>query len=474
MFEGLLTRKNDWVTLAPGMAESYTISKDQKIYTFKVRKGLKWSDGSPLNAKDFEYSWLRAIDPKTNATYAYWLTDNVVGAAEYNKTPTAEVAKKVGIKATDDYTFVVTLKQPVTYFLSLTAESLLYPVKKETVEKFKDQWTRPENIVSNGAYKMTYWKVQDRIVMEKNPNYYAADTVQIKKVVALPIEDRQTGVNLFQQGKLDWSGQNGAPNSLVPSLKKDPNFRLFPGTITYYYWFNTTKKPLNDIRVRQALTLAIDRKSIVEKVTRGGEMAADHLVSQNMGDYKSPKGVTSGDYAADVKKAKDLLAQAGFANGKGFPELNLLYNSDENHKKLAQAISQMWKKELGIEVKPFNQEWKVYLATQRDMAFDISRAGWAADYADPNTFLELLLSTSENNHSGWKNAKYDELLKTANSMPAGAKRNELLSQAESMILNEVPMAPIFTYTNFGFMRPEIAGYTGNLIDRPYIKYMSKK
>lgn len=474
LFEGLMARKSDWATLTPGLAESYTISKDLKTYTFKLRRGLKWSDGSPLTAKDLEYSWLRVIRPETACQYSYWLVNNIQGARDYAAKPSPELAAKVGVKAKDDQTFVVTLERPVSYFLQLTAESPLYPVKKEVVEKFGTAWTRPEHIVSNGPFKLTEWKVQDKIVMEKNPNYFDAANVRLKRVVALPIEDRQTAVNLYQQGKIDWSGQNGAPNSLVPSLRGETNFRVFPGFVTYFYRFNTTRPPLNDPRVRQALVLGIDRKQLVEKVTRGGEFPVGHLVPLNTGAYKSPTGLPSSDYKADLEKAKKLLAEAGYPNGKGLRTLNILYNTDENHKKIALAVSQMWKKELGVNAEPFNQEWKVYLKSQEIKDYDISRSAWSGDYPDPATFLEMFLSDSGNNMTGWKSANFDKLFAESNSMAYGEARNKHMAEAESLLLTEAPIAPMYVYTNFGFLRPEVVGFDQNLIDRPYIRYLSKK
>ncbi|MBN8555242.1 MAG: peptide ABC transporter substrate-binding protein [Deltaproteobacteria bacterium] len=474
IFQGLMARKADWATLVPGDAESYKISKDLKTYTFKIRKGLKWSDGTPLTAKDYEYSWLRVLRPETLSNYSYWLTDNVVGALAYQEKPTPENAAKVGIKAIDNETFVVTLNKPVPYFLHLTAETILAPVKKEVVEKWGSQWTRPENIVSNGPYKLSSWKVQDRIVMDKNPLFHDAANVKLQRVVALPIEDRQTGVNMYQQGKLDWSGHNGAPNSLVPAFKANPDFRIFPGFISYYYLFNTKRPPLDNPKVREAMVLTIDRDELVKQVTRGGEIGYGALVPPHTGTYGGAQGLPSKDFKADVAKAKKLLAEAGFPEGKGFRTLNLLYNTDENHKKVALALSQMWKKNLGITVAPFNQEWKVYLKSQNAKDFDLSRQGWQGDYPDPATFLELFQSKSGNNHTGWASAEYDKKFQETNNMPAGKARDAKLKEVEELLLKDAPIAPIFIYTNFGFLRPEVVGFEENSIDRPYVRYFSKK
>lgn len=475
MFEGLLQQGPDWVSLRPGMAREIPKPSDSgKKYVFKLRPNLKWSDGSPLTAKDFEWSWLRAMRPETMSPYAYWLTDNIVGAAEYASAPSLENQKKVGVKAIDDETFEVRLNKPVPYFLNLTAESVLFPVKKEVVEKHGDLWTRPENIVTNGAYKMSNWEVNKRIRLIKNPFYWNAKNVAIESVVAYPINDKQTAVSLFRQGQLDWTGHNGAPNALVPSYRSDPNFRIEPAFITYFYRFNTTRPPLNDARVRQALALAIDREALVEQITRGGELAAYSLVPLKTGQYRSPMGLVSRDFEENLKKAKELLAEAGYPEGKGLRRLSLQYDTKELHKRIAQAMQAMWKKNLGVEVEPFNLEWKVYLAQQRAMDFDISRSGWMGDYPDPASFLELFVSTSGNNHTGFANKEYDRLFELSSQEANPAKRLEILQKLEAILLQELPIAPLFYYTNFSFIRPEIRGFEPNLIDRPYVKYLRKE
>jgi oligopeptide transport system substrate-binding protein len=474
IFEGLMSRGADWATVVPGQAETYSVSADGKTYTFRLRPQLKWSDGSPLTAKDFEYSFLRLMDPATASTYAYWFTDSVEGGQAFAKNPTTENRANVKVRAIDDRTLSITLSKPVPYFLQLVAETPAFPVKREVVEKFKDAWIRPENIVSNGPFRLAEWKVNDRIVMEKNPHYFAAQKVKLNRAVALPISDKQTAVNLFRQGRLDWSGPQGAPGSLVAAYRSDPQFRVHPAFITYFYRLNVTRPPLNDVRVRQALTLAINRQELVERVTRGGELATSVYVPPKVGDSKSVETLVGIDHKQNVARAKQLLAEAGFPNGKGFPAMELLYNSDETHKRVALAIQQMWKKELGVDIRLFNQEWKVYLQKQQMLDFSVSRAGWAGDYPDAATFLEIFLSDSGNNQTGWKNAEYDRLFAAANKQMNVKARNEMMAQAESILLREAPIIPLFFYTNFGFLRPEVLGFEPNLIDRPFLRYISKQ
>jgi oligopeptide transport system substrate-binding protein len=474
MFEGLMTRQADWATLAPGQAESYKISEDGLTYTFTLRPNLKWSDGSPLTAEDFAYSFRRAVHPATAASYAYWFTDTIVGAADYAKEQTPARSAAMGVKALDDRTLQIQLKKPVPYFLQILAESLSYPVKKSVVEKHGDRWTRPGNIVVNGPFVISDWKVQDKIVLSKNPHYWDAANVKISRAVAIPLIERQTAVDLFRQGRLDWTGQNGAPNAIVPSQLKNPHFRVHQGFVTYFYRFNTTRPPLNDVRVRQALALAINRSEIVDRVTRAGETVATTFVPPGAGTYKSAEPMISEDHAKNLEKARALLAEAGFPGGKGLRTLDLLYNTDENHKRIALALQQMWKRDLGVNVVPVNQEWKVYLKSQTALDYDISRSGWSGDYPDPATFLELFTSSSDNNQTGWKNADYDKLFAESARTLDPVKRAELLRQVETILLNQGPIAPVYFYTNFGFLRPEIQGFIPNPVDRPFVKYLSKK
>jgi len=477
IFEGLLQHGPDWVSLLPGQAEAVPSPQDGgKKYTFKLRPNLKWSDGKALTAKDFEYSWLRAMRAETMGPYSYWLTDTIQGAKEYSTEPTEENRKKVGVRAIDDRTFEVRLVRPIPYFLHLTAESPLFPVRQDVVEKHGDQWTRPDHIVSNGPYRLSQWAVSQRIVLEKNPHYWDAANVQIERVVALPLNDKQTAVNLFRQGRLDWTGPNGAPNALVPSLRqRDQHFRLAPAFITYFYRFNVTKPPLDDVRVRQALALAIDRERLVNAVTRGGESVALALVPPKTGEYVSPSGVVTGEFSEDVKKAKALLKSYLEEKGEdSLRTLTLQYDSRELHRRIAQAVQEMWREHLGVTLRLNNLEWKVYLAAQRQMDFDISRSGWMGDYPDPATFLELFTSTSGNNHTGFSHAEYDRLFKLSNEEPNPKKRLEHLKKIEGILLEEVPITPMFYYVNFSLLRPEVQGFQKNLVDRPYVRFFSKK
>lgn len=475
MFEGLVRHEADWVTLSPGAAEFLPMpTRNGTRYTFRLRTNLKWSDGSAITSEDFVYSWLRAMDPKTLGSYSYWLTDYIVGAKEYAAAPSLELAKKVGVQSLDPRTLQVDLTAPVPFFLYLLADPIFAPVKKSVIEAHGDRWTRPENIVVNGPYTLKEWKVNEKIVLQKNPHYWDARSVKIESVVALPVSDKQTAMNMFLQGQVDWSGHNGAPNGAVPSLRGKEHFRNFPAFVTYFYRLNTTRGPLKDKRVRQALALAVDRQALVEKITRGGEVAALSLVPPNTGKYKSPTGVVTGDFEKDLQLAKKLLAEAGYPEGKGFPVLKIQYDTKEIHQKVAMALKEQWRKNLGVNVEAFNQEWKVYLKEQKAMNYDISRSGWSGDYPDPASFLELFASSSGNNHTGYADPDYDRLFAESSREMNADKRMALLRDVETKLLQDLPIIPLFYYANFSFIRPEVQGFSQNPVDRPYVRSFSKR
>lgn len=473
IFEGLMARKADWKTLTPGQAESYEVSNGGKTYVFQLRPNLKWSDGSPLTAHDFVYSWKRAIDPNTLNSLSYWLTDNIVGAKDYAKNPGKKTEQGLGVKALDDRTLEVRLIRPLAYFLQLTALAALFPVHKKTIEEHGDQWFRPEHIVSNGPYRLAEWQVNQKIVLKQNKHFWDAQSLQIETATALVIDEENTAVRLFQQNQIDWTGLNGAPHSLVNSFSKREDFRVHPGFVAYFLRFNTTRPPLNDQRVRTALSLAIDRKTIVEKITRAGETPARSFVPASLPNYSFSESPISLDYKKDLQKAKRLLAEAGFPGGQGLRKLRYHYNTDGNNKRVAEVLQQMWKNGLGLDIELVNQEWKVHLSTQASLDYDISRNGWAGYYPDPSAFLEVFTSESDVNQTGWSNEQYDRLFYDANSMPSGSNRRTKLLAAESLLLGEAPMTPIYTYSNFGFLNPEVRGFVKNQVDRPFIRYLSK-
>ena len=467
LFEGLVIYDPVTSRALPGVAESWTVSPDGATLTFKLRNTAKWSDGTPVTAKDFVDGWLRTLDPATGAEYAYMVGMVVKGANEYNsgKGPKEGVA----VKAIDDHTLEVGLVGPAPYAIDMMAHYAFSPLPMAAIAKYGDSWIKPENFVGNGPYTLKEWKPQQYIFVVKNSKYWDAKNVKLGSIKFLPIDDLKTSYNMFKNGEIDWD--TTVPNDLLDEVKLRKDYQVSPQVSTYYYIFNVTKKPLTDVRVRKALAMAIDKQALVDKILKGGQLPADSIVP-TMDGYTPAKG-----NPFNVEAAKKLLAEAGFANGKGFPKLTILYNTNDNHKKIAEFVQEQWKQNLGVEVALQNQEWKTFLDTRSNAHdFQIARAGWIGDYLDPNTFLDMFLSNSGNNDGLYNNPKYDELVKKAMTMPAGADRFAALSQAENIFLTEDQgIAPFYFYVSQNLIdTSKWAGWTANPLDTHEWKFVSKK
>lgn len=455
LFEGLCrTDAND--KAIPGIAEKWEVSEDGLHYTFHLREA-KWSDGEPLKAGDFEYAWKRALAPETAAEYAYQLY-YLANGEKYNSGE--GTADEVGVKAVDDKTLEVTLQDPTPYFLELTAFPTYFPVRKDIVEKDPEKWALdPATLISNGPFKLAEWKHNDVMKLVKNENYYDAGVVKLAGIDFFMITEETTALASFENGELDYT--DPVPQAKIPVLKQEgnENFQIRPYLGTYFYVFNVTAKPVDDVKVRQALTLAIDRTAIVEKVSQGGQQPANGFVPEGMPthDGKSFREF-AGDYGisatADVEKAKALLAEAGYPNGEGFPSVTLYYNTLESHKAIAEAVQEMWKQNLGINVELQNEEWKVFQERRNNLDFTIARHGWIADFADPMNFLEMWLSGSGNNNSGWKSAEFDKLVADSKAA-SGAERDEIMKQAETLMMEEYITCPIYYYTLPCMINPKL-------------------
>jgi oligopeptide transport system substrate-binding protein len=457
LFDGL-TRYDATNTIMPSIAEKWDIDTTNTKYTFYLKKGLKWSNGDPLTAKDFEFAWKRALSPELASEYAYQLWYLKNGEA-YN-TGKIKDSETVGVKATDDYTLSVELTSPTPYFLSLLTFTTYLPVDKKVVEANPDWAKSAQDFVSNGPFVMKDWIPQDKIIIEKNPNYWDSSKVRITKITLTMVTSGTTELAMFESDQLDFAVN--PPPVEFERLKKENKLTIEPYIGTYYYMFNTTKPPFNDIKVRRALTLAIDRKSIVDNITKGGQIPALAFVPFGIKDANSDKEFRDegGNFYTDnnFDEAKGLLAEAGYPDGKGFPKFKLLYNTNEVHQTIAQAIQQMWKEKLGIECELTNQEWQVYLDNRDKLNFDIARAGWIGDYADPNTFLDLFMSGSGNNDTGWTNKNYDELITKAKTANDYLLRMTDLHQAESILMDNLPIMPIYFYTRPVLVKPWLKGY----------------
>lgn len=449
LFEGLYKLDENQKAI-PGIAESCDVSDDGIVYTFHLRKDAKWTNGNPVTAGDFEYAWKRVMNPDTAAEYAYQM-EYIKGAAEY--TAGTGSVDEVGVKALDDNTLEVTLTSPCAYFLELTSFPCYFPVEQKTVEG-NEQWANStESYISNGPFKLADYKIKDQIILEKNENYYGKDSVKLDKVNVKFVADETSAWASYTTGQFDMVYV--VPQSEIQKAVEDGTAQIYPFLSNLYLSINMTDsvqgidpeaaKALSDPKVRKAMNLAIDRDSLVENVKKGGQIAANGFV---------PTGITGPDgedFAAkeyfpskgNVEEAKKLLSEAGYPDGQGFPSVVLLYNPEKGNGPVMQAIQDMWKTNLGIDVQLQSQEWKVFIATRNDKNYEVARDGWGADYVDPMTFLDIFQSTSGQNNTGYNNPEYDKVIAEARAEQDASKRFELLRQAEDMLMEDMPVIPLY-------------------------------
>lgn len=454
--------------LIPDLAKSWKVSKDGLEYTFQLREDAVWSDGKPLTAHDVEYSWKRLMDSATASTYSQ-MADVIENAREYRTGKGSKDAVK--IKSIDDHTFWVRLTKPVPYFLGLIEYPVFSPLPEHVIEKFKaegkeDQWTRPGNIVVSGPFILVEEEFKQYKIFNKNPKYFNASKVRLDKVKTLMIEDYNANLNAYKTGQHDWSWAASLPTDMLESVRKYKDYHFDPQVCVYYYQINTTRKPLDNVKVRKALSLAIDRQSLVDNITRQGQAPLADLVPPGIPGYVGPKTTIF-----DPVAAKKLLAEAGYPEGKGFPKFTVKFNTSEGHRKIAEAIQQMWKSNLGIQVDIANMEWKSMLEDQNRSNFDLLRMAWVADYLDPNTFLSIFLSESANNHTFWKNKKYDQIIDASDRTMNQKERFKNFVEAEKILADEVPMIPIYGYTRSYMKKPYLHGFWPDYQDRHPWKYM---
>ncbi|HUG71664.1 MAG TPA: peptide ABC transporter substrate-binding protein [Pirellulaceae bacterium] len=572
---------------APGMAESHELSEDGRVYTFHMRPGVKWSDGSPLTAHDFVWSWRRTLHPETAAVYGYqlwyllgakkytegrvevgdlveiempnrpradqpfprgdihrakllgiarprevrppenasdedkealkatwrsgwvYIVDHAAGDTESDSEPTKIAAysknivagdwqkydtewldgkkpaslpnkpekckqllldfeSSVGVKAPDASTLVVTLENRTPFFIDLTAFYPLYPVNRACVEQYGNpNWTRPDNLVTNGAYTMEFRRVRDRMRLIKNPAYWDADRVKLEIVDAMAVKSATTALNMYLTGQLEWV--TDVPASVIPDLiaRPEKDFIPTPVLIIYFYRLNTTRPPLDDVHLRRALNLAMDKQLICEKVTQGGQMPARSIVPPGLPGYNSP---LCGEF--DVEAARAELAKSKYAKlPGGIPKIEITYNDNDTHRAIAEVIQQMWKNNLGINVDLKSLEWTSYLDAQHTMQYSVCRAGWVPDYPDANTFIDMWLTGGGNNETGWSNAKYDALVKQAAEEPDPDERLRRMEEAEAILMDELPIVPIYYYTGKNLVSPKVKGFFHNALEKYPIQLM---
>lgn len=446
-FEGLTRIDKDGVP-QPAMAEKIDISDDQLTYTFKIREDAKWTNGDPVTAADFEYAWKWALNPQNQSQYAYQLYA-IKGAEAANNGKGS--LDDVAIKTVDEKTLEVTLVNPTPYFLQLLAFYTYFPVNKNVAEANPDWYKNAgDDYVTNGPFKMTEWNHSESILLEKNEDYWDADKVKLETVEMTMVEDPTTELSMFDNDELDWAGLpfGALPTDSIKALKDkgDLNIKAIAGT--YWYKFNTNEKPFNNENIRKALTYAIDRKAIVEQITQGGQIPATAVVpptmfSENEKGYFKDKDIK----AAKVALEKGLKEE-GYASVKDLPKITLSYNTGEAHAKIAQAVQDMWKKNLGINVELDNEEWQVYLEKIDSGDYQVGRMSWSGDYNDAFNFLELYRDANGgNNDTGWENPEYKKLLDASQKETDEVKRKQLLQDAETILMNELPIAPVYFYTN---------------------------
>lgn len=577
LYEGLTQYDPETMLPKPGVAKSWTISDDGLTYTFELRGNSQWSDGTPVTAADFIYSWRRRLDPAVGSEYAYML-HMVRGAKELNTfdghatelqdkvlpklrtaaqagaglekrtwtsllselplndalqaapsptireildgPPTAisqqqldaliaaipsEIArmraeaakmrdqfgKTVGLIAPHPQQLIIELAAPTPYFLATLCFYTGLPVPRHVIEEHGAHWFLPETHVGNGAFEMETWRVNDRIRLKRSETYWDKENVRASSMDVIATENRTTSLNLYLTGEVDWIPSLYPPD-LIDQLKSRSDFYVEPSLTVYFYRINTRNPPLNDRRVRQALNMAIDRETIVVNVMGAGQVAATGFVPRGIPGYHPP----AGQLRLDVPRARQLLAEAGFPEGKGFPEIGIVYNTDEAHKKVAEVIAAQLGENLGIVVKPYNQEWQSYQATMRAGDYDMGRMGWIGDYVDPNTFLDMWLTNGGNNKTGFSSARYDAILRATGNMQRFAEapdallaqlkeskaigrllkqrqespnaqnrqsilreaRLAMLAEAESILINEeFPVLPIYFYVTSGLRSPKLRG-----------------
>lgn len=458
LMEGLATLDGK-LAVKPALAKSWSVSKDGKTYTYKLREGVTWSDGVPLKAQQFVDSWERALNPKTASEYAYFLFD-VVGAQEYNEGKLKDVSK-LGVKATDDSTLVVTLNKRASYFPSIPTFTVSFPIRKELIEKHGGKWTNPANLATVGPFTLAEWKHDSKVTLAANPKYYGGKPT-LERVNAYIVNEDTTAINMFESGSLHYVSR--LPTLEIERLKSSPAYRNAPFLRGYYYGFNTAKAPFNDIRVRKAFVHAVDRAQITS-LLKGGQIPTTSWVPKGMLGYEQKVGLPF-----DLKKAQALLAEAGFPEGKGFPSVTFLFDTRDDNKVIAERLQAMWKKNLGVDLRAQNEDWKVYLNRLKSDVPPMYRLGWGADYPDPHNFLDLFTSYSGNNYTQWKSAEYDKLIQQAAGESAQGKRIAMYKKAQEMLLEQnVAILPLFQDALNVLVSPNAKGVELNAMDHLHLK-----
>lgn len=472
LFEGLTTHDAKG-KIVPGAAESWKVSDDGTVYTFKIRDNAKWSDGSPVTADDFKFGMSRLENPKTAAEYANLLYP-IKNAEQINKGKLP--VEQLGLKVIDAKTLEITLERATPYFLQLMAHYTAFPINKANYEKFGEQYVKPGNMVSNGAFKLQSHVPNDKLVVVKNDQYWDAANVKLDKVVFFPIEDDAAAVRRFEAKELDVVYNFSADQiKRLRGLYKD-QVHVSPALATYYYAFDMRQEPMNDVRVRKALSMAVDRDFLSSEIYSGAQLPLYSMVPPGMEGYEKP---AVPDFAGLSQidredKAVELMKQAGYGKGGKPLNLEIRYNTNSNHERVATAIADMWKTTFGAKVTLTNLDVASHYAYLKDGGkFSVARAGWAADYADPENFLALTLSDNKTfNYSHWNNPEFDALMKKSYDEKDPKARMEEMHKAEQILVDEQPVAVLMNNADLWLVSDKVSGWSDNSVNEHQSKYLS--
>lgn len=472
LFEGLVIQDKDG-NVIPGVAKSWS-TEDNKTFTFELRKDAKWSNGDPVTAHDFVYSIKRAADPNFASANGWYLKLTKIKNIQSIIDGKASL-DSLGVRALDDHTLQYELESQVPYFVAMTAHSSMMPVHKEALAEYGDKWTRPGNMVSNGAFTLENWVINERIELIRNQQYWDNDSTVLNQVTYIPFESQTAAMNRFATGEVDITSD--VPTAMAPKLKKEQpeSYTVVPLLCTYYYAFNTTKAPFDDLRVRKAVSYTIMRDVITNGVTQVGNLPAYTFAHKYVAGFEAsqPKYSAMSQKQRD-EDAKKLLSEAGY-NEENPLEIKLLYNTSESNKAIAVAIASMLGKNLGAKVELENQEWKSYLVARREGNFDVLRTSWCGDYNEASTFLSLMTSDNAGNRAFYKNDAYDKIIGNALGATSDEERAKFYDQAETLLAEDMPIAPIYYYMQARLVRPTVGGFPMNNVEgRIYSKDLFMK
>ena len=457
LMEGL-TQYDAELNPIPAIAKRWEYSNEGRTITFYLRDDVFWSDGKSVTASDFEYSWKRLLAPETAAQYAYFLFD-IQNAFEYNS-GTLENSSQVGVRALASDILEVTLKKPVVYFPSITTFMVTFPLRQDIIEKYGDNWTEPGKIVTNGPYLLEKWEHEYKLILKANPQHYEGKP-KINEVQIFVIQEPTTALTLYETGELDYIE---LPPIAIPHYKNSPEYRNKPQLRGYYYGFNITKPPFDNIQVRKALAHSINR-SLIPKILKGGELAASSWIPKGMFGYNEDIGSKF-----NPQKARSLLANAGYPDGKNFPKVTAVFNTGDVNRLVGEYLQEQWKKHLNIEIKFESQEWKVFLSRLDLDPPQIFRLGWGADFPDPDNFMNLFIKTSGNNRLRWANQHYDQLVARGSTLKNPQDRKKVYDEAQVLLTEiEVPMIPLFVSAQNLLVKPYIRGLKTNAMELLYLK-----